>query len=59
VRLDHLLSKEHHETAVPVGDRDAVKGSAAVVALTGCNNKRVSRYGFMPVMETARHTIGL
>jgi hypothetical protein len=36
VRLDHLLSKEHHEKSEASGLARAVKESVAVVAPAGC-----------------------
>ena len=36
MRLDHLLSKEHHEKALAFRGGQAVKGWVAVVAPTGC-----------------------
>jgi len=36
VRLDHLLSKEHHENACALGAGEAVMESVAVVAPAGC-----------------------
>ena len=36
MRLDHLLSKEHHENAFPLGRGEAVMGPCAVVAAAGC-----------------------
>ena len=36
MRLDHLLSKEHHEKAFASGEGRAVKESCAVVAPAGC-----------------------
>jgi hypothetical protein len=36
VRLDHLLSKEHHEKGETSCLARAVKGLCAVVASTGC-----------------------
>ena len=42
MRLDHLLSKEHHEKGGAVGLARAVKGSRAVVAVTGCATTKSS-----------------
>ena len=36
MRLDHLLSKEHHENACALGAGEAVMESVAVVAPAGC-----------------------
>ena len=40
MRLDHLLSKEHHENASPLGRGEAVRNPHAVVAAGLVHNRR-------------------
>ena len=43
MRLDHLLSKEHHANVWALGPDEAVKGSRAVVAWGWVRNKHAGR----------------
>jgi hypothetical protein len=48
VRLDHLLSKEHHEKGGGIGPYPGREGSCAVVAATGCATTILLRRARLP-----------